>query len=198
MSGCDDPSETWILPTLFSSISSPKAEELVATPHRHGGKSAAEEFFLDGMIKVFRNLTTQCQPGSIITIFYAFRQSETETVSGNSSTGWETFLEAVLEGVGLARQWRQVRTELHKQSGKHTAKCWRPSIILVCRPRAKGRRNDLTRRQFLCGEMLNEALPLLALDRHDLARARGCIFAGRASGFVTGDHRPRYGDLQSL
>ena len=49
--------------------------------------------------------------GPDITIFYAFRQSETETVSGTNSTGWETFLEAVLNaGLNVSGTW-PVRTE---------------------------------------------------------------------------------------
>src|SRR5690606_23040110 len=36
-------------PSLFATVAVPKAEELVATPYRHGGKDGAEKFFLDGM-----------------------------------------------------------------------------------------------------------------------------------------------------
>ena len=148
-----------VLPTLFSSISSPKADELVATPHRHGGKVAAEDFFLNGMITAFHNLTTQCQPGSIITIFYAFRQSETETVSGTSSTGWETFLQAVLNaGLNVSGTW-PVRTE-YTSNLKTQRNALASSVVLVCRPRAKDT-GTISRRQFV--RMLNEALPL-ALD----------------------------------
>ena len=40
-----------IHPELFRRVVTPKAEELVATPYRHGGKDKAEAFFLDGMKK---------------------------------------------------------------------------------------------------------------------------------------------------
>ena len=38
-----------VFPELFATLAVPKAEELVATPYRHGGKEKAENFFLDGM-----------------------------------------------------------------------------------------------------------------------------------------------------
>lgn len=38
-----------IFPEMFATLAAPKAEELVATPYRHGGKEEAEQYFLDGM-----------------------------------------------------------------------------------------------------------------------------------------------------
>lgn len=35
-----------VIPELFATVAAPKAEELVATPYRHGGKEEAEKFFL--------------------------------------------------------------------------------------------------------------------------------------------------------
>jgi len=148
-----------VLPSLFGSIASPKEEELVATPHRHGGKSAAEGFFLEGMIQAFRNLTTHCHPGMVLTIFYAFRQSETESQSGTSSTGWETFLHAVLQaGLTVTGTW-PVRTE-YTSNLKTQRNALTSSVVLVCRPR-QANAGTISRRQFI--RQLNEALPL-ALD----------------------------------
>jgi putative DNA methylase len=148
-----------VLPGLFASIATPKAEELVATPHRHGGKSAAEGFFLEGMIRVFRNLATQTLPGSVLTLFYAFRQSETETSTGTSSTGWETFLHAVITaGLSVSGTW-PVRTE-YTSNLKTQRNALASSVVLVCRPRTKDA-GTISRRQFV--RMLNETLPL-ALD----------------------------------
>ena len=46
-----------------------------------------------------------------MTIYYAFKQSETES-DGTNSTGWETFLEAVMKsGLALTGTW-PMRTEL--------------------------------------------------------------------------------------
>ena len=74
----------------------PKAEELVATPYRHGGKNGAEAFFLDGMGKAIHQLAEQAHPAFPVTIYYAFKQSETKE-DGTSSAGWETFLQAVID-----------------------------------------------------------------------------------------------------
>ena len=86
-----------IYPDLFTTIAVPKADELVATPYRHGSKAKAEAFFLDGMTKAIHNLAEQALPAFPVTIYYAFKQAETKGTTGTSSTGWETFLEAVLE-----------------------------------------------------------------------------------------------------
>jgi putative DNA methylase len=72
-----------------------KAEELVATPYRHGNKEQAEQFFLGGMTRAMQRLASQAHPAFPVTIYYAFKQSETETAEDTASTGWETFLEAV-------------------------------------------------------------------------------------------------------
>ena len=47
---------------IFGVLATPKSEELVATPYRHGGKEAAETFFLDGMGKAIANMAQQCEP----------------------------------------------------------------------------------------------------------------------------------------
>ena len=71
--------------TCFATIAVPKAEELVATPYRHGTKQKAEKFFLDGMTQAMHNLAVQAHPAAPITIYYAFKQSETESEEGTSS-----------------------------------------------------------------------------------------------------------------
>ena len=80
-----------LLPDLFATLAVPKAEELVATPYRHGSKAAAETFFLDGMTQALHRLAEQAHPGFPVTIYYAFKQSETRGDTGTASTGWETF-----------------------------------------------------------------------------------------------------------
>ena len=80
-----------VFPDLFATLAVPKAEELVATPYRHGGKEKAEAFFLDGMTQAMHRLAEQAHPAFPVTIYYAFKQSETESDEGTASTGWETF-----------------------------------------------------------------------------------------------------------
>ena len=85
--------ETW--PELFRRLTTPKDEELVATPHRHGGKSQAEAFFMKGMseaLTAMRNASTDNDP---LTIYYAFKQSELAE-EGVTSAGWASFLQAVV------------------------------------------------------------------------------------------------------
>ena len=89
-----------VFPELFATLAVPKTEELVATPYRHGGKVAAEAFFLNGMTQAVRRLAEQAHPGFPVTIYYAFKQSETRGDSGTASTGWETFLDALLAARG--------------------------------------------------------------------------------------------------
>lgn len=71
-------------------------EELVATPYRHGGQDNAEAFFLDGMIQAMHRLASQSHPSSPVTIYYAFKQSETKAEAGTISAWWETFLDAAI------------------------------------------------------------------------------------------------------
>ena len=82
-------------PGLFATLAVPKAEELIASPYRHGGKAKAETFFLDGMTQAMHRFAEQSHPGFPVTIYYAFKQSESET-GGSARTGWETFLDAVI------------------------------------------------------------------------------------------------------
>ena len=99
-----------LFPDLFATLAVPKAEELVATPYRHGSKERAKAFFLDGMTHAMQRLADQAHPAFPVTIYYAFKQSEIEG-QGITSTGWETFLNAVIKaGFGLTGTW-PMRTE---------------------------------------------------------------------------------------
>lgn len=84
-----------IHPDLFGTMLVPKAEELVANPYRHGGKEGAQEFFEEGFNNVFARARESATTDYPITVFYAFKQSET-TTGGTSSTGWETLLEGMV------------------------------------------------------------------------------------------------------
>jgi putative DNA methylase len=125
-----------IFPALFATMAVPKVEELVASPYRHGSKEKAEVFFLEGMTRAMHKLAEQAHPAFPITIYYAFKQSETENEVGTSSTGWETFLDAVIRaGLALTGTW-PIRTELSTRMIGAGTNALASSIILVCRPRA--------------------------------------------------------------
>jgi putative DNA methylase len=150
-----------IYPGLFATLAVPKAEELVATPYRHGGKAEAEAFFLDGMTHAMHNLAVQAHPAFPVTIYYAFKQSDTKDDGSTHSTGWVTFLEAVLQaGFALTGTW-PMRTELGNRMIGSGTNALASSIVLVCRPRAPDA-PSISRRAFL--RELNAALPDALLD----------------------------------
>lgn len=149
-----------IFPSLYATLAVPKAEELVATPYRHGGKDKAEAFFLDGMTAAMHNLAVQAHPAFPVTIYYAFKQAETKVELGTSSTGWETFLAAVLKaGFMVSGTW-PMRTEL-TVALKKSSNVLASSIVLVCRPRAADA-PTVSRREFI--RELNATLPDALLD----------------------------------
>ena len=156
-----------IYPTLFAGLAVPKSEELVATPYRHGSKQAAETFFLDGMTSAIHQWAEHSHPSAPVTIYYAFKQSETKAEGGTTSTGWVTFLDAVMRaGFALTGTW-PMRTELGNRMIGSGTNALASSIILVCRKRP-ATAETVSRREFL--RELNAVLPL-ALD--EMTRGTG-------------------------
>ncbi|WP_241906717.1 DUF1156 domain-containing protein [Vibrio splendidus] len=136
-------------PGLFATISVPKSDELVASSHRHGGKSEAEEFFMNGMSRAIERVQSQCHPAFPVSIYYAFKQSETKDDS-TSNTGWETFLESVIQsGFSIDGTW-PLRTERTVRTVAIKANALASSILLVCRKRSGSGNDDsmISRRQF--------------------------------------------------
>ena len=121
---------------LFPTLTVPKSEELVAFAHRHDGMAGAEAFFLGGMTEAMHKIAEQAHPAFPVTIYYAFKQSETATEEGRTSTGWETFLDAVIKaGFAISGTW-PVRTELGNRMRGMDTNALASSIVLVCRPAA--------------------------------------------------------------
>ena len=151
-----------IFPYLFATLAVPKADELVATPYRHGNKQEAERFFLDGMTRAMRQLSEQAHPGFPVTIYYAFKQSESKGGSGTTSTGWETFLGALMHaGFSITGTW-PMRTEQPKGLRAFEQNALASSIVLVCRARPADA-PVATRREYLTAlrSELPQALRLL-------------------------------------
>ena len=145
-----------VLPDLFATLAVPKVEELVATPYRHGSREEAERFFLDGMTLAMQRLAGQSHPGSPATIYYAFKQSETRNDIGTASTGWETFLDAVIRaGYSVTGTW-PMRTENTTRLVGMSTNALASSIVLVCRPLAADA-PAATRREFR--DALESGLP---------------------------------------
>lgn len=155
-----------ILPGLVATVATPKAEELVAAPHRQGGTDKAGAFFVKGMTEAMNRLATQAHSAFPVTVYYAFKQSETNE-NGIASTGWETFLDALIRsGFSLTGTW-PIRTE-RDQGIKTGSNVLSSSIVLVCRPRPSDA-PIATRREFLAA--LRAELPdaIAQLQRSNIA-----------------------------
>ena len=136
-----------IFPDLFTTLATPKDGELVATPYRHGSKSKAERYFVDGMTVAMRNLSKYVHPAYPLTIYYAFKQSEQRRNGRDASTGWETFLSAVIKsGLSVSGTW-PVRTERQNRRNNQGTNALASSIVLACRP-VSHFAPRITRRQF--------------------------------------------------
>ncbi|NKC12748.1 MAG: DUF1156 domain-containing protein [Gammaproteobacteria bacterium] len=137
-----------VFPELFATLAVPKSEELVATPYRHGSKEKAESFFLTGMKKAMHRIAEQAHPAFPVTIYYAFKQSERKGDSGTSSTGWETFLDAVICAGFAISGTLPMRTENSSRMMGQGYNALASSIIIVCRPRDL-EATTATRREFV-------------------------------------------------
>lgn len=136
-----------VYPQLFSTLAVPKAEELVATPYRHGGVAQAESFFLSGMTDAMANMARQSSDAAPTTIYYAFKQREIKT-EGISSTGWATFLQAVIEtGYSVVGTW-PMRTECAGRLTAIGSNALANSVVLVCRKR-EVTAETITRAEFI-------------------------------------------------
>ena len=140
----------------------------MATPFRHGGKDDAEKFFLKGMTLAMQRIAEQSHPAFPVTIYYAFKQSESKSAAGTASTGWETFLAAVIKaGFALDGTW-PMRTELANRMRGMESNALATSVVLVCQRRLDSAititRNDFRRQ-------LRQELPkaLKELERANIA-----------------------------
>ncbi|MGH7069567.1 MAG: hypothetical protein ACREFO_06075, partial [Acetobacteraceae bacterium] len=125
---------TW--PDLFRRLTTPKEQELVATPYRHGSKEAAEAFFMRGMSEALTAMRKAAANDAPLAIYYAFKQSEVAE-DGITSPGWASFLQAAVDaGLGIGGTW-PIRTELGNRMIGRDANVLASSIVLVCRKRTE-------------------------------------------------------------
>jgi len=121
-------------PELFSTLLVPKAEELVANPYRHDGKTGAKQFFEDGFRQVFARARESALTDYPITVYYAFKQSESDG-GGAASTGWETLLDGMIRsGWAITSTW-PIRSELSNRMIGAGTNALASSIVLSLRPR---------------------------------------------------------------
>ncbi len=135
-------------PNIFRTMLVPKAEELIATPYRHeGSMQAAKEFFEDGMYNTCVQIHKYARVDVPVTIYYAFKQSDTDEDNQTASSGWETMLSAIIKaGFAITGTW-PMRTEL-TTALKGNVNALASSIVLVCRKRDENARS-VTRREFI-------------------------------------------------
>jgi putative DNA methylase len=152
-----------IYPEVCSTLLVPKKQELVATPYRfNGSKVAAQEFFEDGFAKAFARIRLTHDPDFPLTVYYAFKQAESENEEGDggtlghASTGWETMLEGLLRsGFQVTATWPS-RSERPGRSISIGTNALASSIVLACRPRPDSA-PITTRKDFLAS--LKKELP---------------------------------------
>ncbi len=136
-------------PSLFGTMLVPKAEELIATPYRHDGSiQKAKDFFEDGMYNTCCQLYKYAVEDIPVTIYYAFKQSDTDSEDKTASSGWETMLSAIVRaGFAITGTW-PMRTELANRQIASGTNALASSIVLVCRKRSADARS-VTRREFI-------------------------------------------------
>ena len=147
-------------PNVFRTMLVPKAEELIAAPYRHDGSTAeAKKFFETGMLATCKQIFKYSREDIPVTIYYAYKQSDTEGDSGNASSGWETMLTAIVKaGFAITGTW-PMRTEKPGRTIEIGTNALESSIVLVCRKRPADA-PYCTRRNFV-NELKRELRPAL-------------------------------------
>lgn len=155
-------------PNTFKTMLVPKAEELIATPYRFNGSTEkAKEFFEHGMSLALKQIYISTCQGIPVTIYYAFKQTETDSDNQTASTGWETMLSAIIgTGFSITATW-PIRTE--RPTGlKAFENALASSIVLVCRKRPEDA--PVCTRRNLINELKRELKPALQkLQRSNIA-----------------------------
>ena len=126
-------SDVW--PDECATLLTPKSDEIIADPGRHGGSGGAEAHFESGMAEFMAEVARSMRPDVPATIYYAYKAVETK--NGDSrSTGWDTFLQAVVDsGLQVNATW-PIRTEKPGRLRANRSNALASSIVLACRPRA--------------------------------------------------------------
>jgi putative DNA methylase len=137
----------YLFPEQFGTLLVPKAEELIADRYRQGSDESARAFFLTGMTRALSAIHEKEPNESPAAIYYAFKKSEIGK-EGMTSSGWITFLRAVLEAqYQIVRTW-PVRTERSARTVAIGNNALASSIVLICRKRV-GNAKACTRAEFI-------------------------------------------------
>ena len=149
-----------IYPDIFKTTLTPKSQELIATLYRHDGSAEkAKEFFESGMLSACRIIREYASEKYPISVFYAYKQNDTDRSAKSSSSGWETMLSAIiLSGLSITGTW-PVRTELSNRTISLETNSLASSIVLVCRKREP--EAPICTRRNLIAELKRELRPAL-------------------------------------
>jgi putative DNA methylase len=136
-----------VFPDMFSTVATPKSNELIAAPYRHGDdEDAANEYFRSGFRDIFRPLAERAGRAYPLSVIYAIKQHETK--KGRGPTGWEVFLDGLIEaGLSVVATW-PIRTTTLTRSRGLLSNALASAICVVCRPRLLDA-SDVSRREFL-------------------------------------------------
>jgi putative DNA methylase len=124
-----------IYPEIFQTLLTPKEEEMIASPFRKGSMKAAEKFFENRFREVFALIEEGAPTGYPTTVFYAFKQAETDQEGQQASTGWETLLEGMLSSGWVVTATWPIRTERISRAIGLKSNALASSVVLACRPR---------------------------------------------------------------
>lgn len=127
-----------------------------------GGAREAQIFFEDGMLETFKQVYNFAYEAAPVTIFYAYKQADSEIKEENSSiasTGWETMLMALIRADFVITGTWPMRTEMSGRTLARDTNALASSIVLVCRKRDENA-GIITRREFI-NQLKRELKPAL-------------------------------------
>jgi adenine-specific DNA methylase len=121
-----------LYPDLFSTLLTPKSEEIVAYSKQEGGSKSGKKRFEEMLRKAFQEIYRVLKPNGIAVIIYTHK----------STSGWETMINAFLDSGLVPTASLPIGTEMkNRLTAKKTA-ALSSSIHIVCRKMEK----DGTRR----------------------------------------------------
>lgn len=116
-----------LYPDLFATPLTPKGEEIVQNPVRHGSNEKAKQFFEDMLTKAFKEIYRVLRPEGTACIVFAHK----------STQAWEAIINALLNsGLYLTGSW-PIHTEMEARLNANETASLASSIYMVCRKKTK-------------------------------------------------------------
>ena len=170
---------------LLGTLLTPKEAELIASPHRHGGRDQAKEHFESGFRNAFSGMKHALDSRYPLTVYYAMKQTESDGQArgGNGgNTGWETLLESLVQsGFQITATWPVRASQKWRAVGMGT-NALASYVVLACRIR-NGTAPTGTRIDFLreldrelppaLEQLQEEGIPAVDLAQSILGPAMG-------------------------